>query len=315
MEIQFTKFNELKEKIYSMPKYVPDNMYMGAIYCFKIDEPDIFDEEGNEKLMTAAKEMSQVLGDKPFYELDDEIELNVVNIGSNEAVIRYLSYLKEQAIHFREMLEAYFDFEYFASVEEKIEAREWIWSGEKEYKTFIAKMRLQARENGGNYQLTTEELAEHRSLKENREAVKIHPVGFLLDTYLYKIKQCRELISTLENKIDSIANPAGVIHFENSVNVSNHRLLLFHKLGLFRPLFHQYFNLLGPTKFAMLIKTVLGITDEDVKPGTFKKAVENFIKEIDNVRVEKPVITDRAANKVDAFLAEIGLLSTIDNQS
>lgn len=124
------------------------------------------------------------------------------------------------------------------------------------------------------------------------------------------------LIQVFEEMLKYIANinieKSEDFIIENEIKVANHRLLLLHKLDLFQPLYKNYHNVLGPKKFATLIKTLLGIPEEEVKSDTFRKTVEYFKNEVNGKVIPKPIITGEASKKVNAFLVELGVLSVND---
>jgi hypothetical protein len=305
MEIQYEKFNQLKETVYSVPNYLPENMYPGAYVCFREGIPNSLNEDDNTKIMAAADEIDTLLNDNIFYDLHDEIDLNVVHIGTNDGVIRYLTHLKEQARHFREMLEAYFDFDYYASAESKIEEREWLTAGRREYKAFMTG--IVAKVVPGGYYLTDEEHRERERLKANIDVVS-DPVGYLLDTYLSSIKKCRELYTKIDDHIQAIENPNRSIVYEHELIANTHKLILFHKMDLFEPLYTKYRAHIGVVRFAKLIGTLLGIPED--KHESFRKSLDDFITETFlKPTNKKTVATPAAERKVDAYLTEIGLIN------
>jgi hypothetical protein len=112
-----------------------------------------------------------------------------------------------------------------------------------------------------------------------------------------------------KSKVSDDTHSHEQLGLKTSVTVNNHKLVLFDKLGLFKPLYEKYYNHLGPSKFAHFIGTIIGVVDDE--KGTFRKAVSSFIAELNGTIVTKPVMTDKANNTTDAYLTELGLINLI----
>jgi len=149
---------------------------------------------------------------------------------------------------------------------------------------------------------------------DNWKKLNYEKSKYTLNSFYSQLLILSQVLTEIANYAKNLLDPEQPIILQNELDMANHRLLLFHRLGLFKPLEKKYFNLLGPGKFAKLLKTILGINDNEVKSETFRKAVENFIKEVDDIKVSKPTITKIASNKVDAYLVEMDLFDLINNE-
>jgi uncharacterized protein YozE (UPF0346 family) len=312
MEIQYTKLNELKERVYSVHEYLPDNMYQGAFESFRRDEPDAFNGDDVRKLVESADRLLLLLNDDYFDALREEIEMNIVSISTDASVMRYLKHMQEQAIHLREMLEAQFDFESFRSEEDKIwegyREGNWKRTGKAALGEFLAHIESQPHSSNNEYKYTEEEAVKYNYLKKNKDTVSYHGMGYLLQTYVYLIRECRDLVEEVTLKLDVIQNPDKPIEFSHDLIANTHRLVLLYKLGLFDTLYDQYYGHLGILKFTKLIATILGIPED--KHKSFKKSLSDFITETYLKKTQpKTVQTDTLEKKVNAFLTEIGLIS------
>ncbi|TKC01246.1 hypothetical protein [Pedobacter cryotolerans] len=125
-------------------------------------------------------------------------------------------------------------------------------------------------------------------------------------------------VETLNKIVDyakGLISPTEEVVFDHDITANTHKLILLHKLGLFKVLYDNHRGELGNIRFAKLLGTLLGVDPDPKKQEGFRKSVddyttETFLKKNAPKTVERPA----AIKKVNAYLAELGLLNLIDSE-
>jgi hypothetical protein len=204
-----------------------------------------------------------------FTDVVSEIDFNIANISSLDQTTRYLKYLKNELHRTKLFLSSTL-------------AYEWILDNTDDLP----------------FDLDGDTLATTPYISKQDEAI---------EQYLSQCIRTINAYTEIEDHVDTLLNPDQPLILGAELTANTHKLILLHRLGVFEPIYEQYYQQLGAVRFAKLIATILGIDPE--KHEGFRPSVNEMIKEIIKPNGRKSLQNDKAARAVDVFLAEIGIIN------